>query len=154
MTVSGSSRRLRSHSGETRGFMTTSLTGRVGRLVRRALILAEVVDREGADVFVVHAELSAVCGMEAKESCGRALSPEKPVVWLHDDDGELIDEGTVAVEEGLFGALDIDFEDEGGLIGFDLFSEQVTEAEHRDFGASSIGAGAIGPATAPHVDEV
>jgi hypothetical protein len=82
-----------------------------------------VVKIYGGDVLMLHGELSAGGGVEAKEREGRAFSWEEPVVGLENNERKAVDARTVALKERLFAAFDIDFEDKGNVLSIGLGSE-------------------------------
>src|SRR5258708_577988 len=91
-----------------------------------------VVNIDGGDVLVLHRELSAGSGVEAKERKGRAFPWEEPVVGLDNNERKAVDARIVALKERLFAPFDIDFENEGNVLLIGLGSEQGWDGHHVD----------------------
>lgn len=108
---------------------------------------------DGGDVFVVHAELAAGFGVELEEGERGEFAGKHPVVRLEDDEGELAAGGEIAGEEGLFRALDIDLEEEGGVAGGGLAGEDGGEGEHLDGDAFFAVGGAVAHVAAAGFEE-
>ena len=97
----------------------------------------------------------ATCGdVEAKEAVRGELAGKQPVVWLHDDQGELIDGRAIAVEERFFRALDVELEKKWNVFGDWLGREQCGQREHCEFSARPGRDGAVSQTSLSRIGKV